>query len=644
MLKKLKTNKSKNVLPSLFILLSTSIVSNAIAQNEQLELPSFNDPSVKASPNSKKNGNFFELPKLPSLDRGIIGLITDANKKDKTDDVEKEVQRVLQEFDRKSSQPRTVRKRFPVTSSKEGKKGLFKTGKPIPFKRPVPAFTTIQDSNELIHKKQYESKNSHLPPVTYKNEYVELLFNSAANGDLNLIRSSLSQLKDVDIRDSNGNTPLIQAAMAGNQRSLATLLGMGANVNAVNKANINALYVTSKLGRADLSKLLINKGANPNINDVNGLTPLMLAAQNDSHILVKELLDAGANKNAINYEGDNALHIAVKNSSYSSILTLVRNGAYVNSQNKKGYTPLMLSAFVDNVLTTEALLNAGSDTKLTDSRGRTAQEIARARNSLTVARLINDHRSVGGNDINYVSKRSFAAQNLDGSVDTKNSNRVKKSNKTKKKIYYARQPKPVLKPSSRSTYGLKYPRSVKIKEDTTVNSINESSATKVAPKVVNNPVQENINNSVNEEINELNDALDNIYEDNIEDTLQEVQSQNDDVINDLNSIKDVPVNVNPNGYNPITEELPELNNNNIQNFKNQINNISDEIPSFGNVEDEVEVNIEESVIINDEQLPNIDADEFNFDELDSVNPPNFDAEFDFDNNDTDFPEIPDISE
>ena len=112
-----------------------------------------------------------------------------------------------------------------------------------------------------------------------------------------------------DIKDTDGFTPLMNAAkngdLDGGQRAIAS----GANVNATNETGISALYIAAGLGHKELTKLLIEKGANVNAKTSGGFTPLMQAALTGQVEIAQMLLDAGAdatvtdiaNKNAVDY-------------------------------------------------------------------------------------------------------------------------------------------------------------------------------------------------------------------------------------------------------------------------------------------------------------------------------------------------------
>lgn len=95
---------------------------------------------------------------------------------------------------------------------------------------------------------------------------------------------------------------------------------------------------------------LVGAGADANAVDVQGFTPLHLAAQSYAIASATELLNAGADVNAQNLWGNGPLFVAVFNSQgRSEMINLLRDrGADPHMANKSGQTPLGLAHLIDN--------------------------------------------------------------------------------------------------------------------------------------------------------------------------------------------------------------------------------------------------------------------------------------------------------
>ncbi len=125
-----------------------------------------------------------------------------------------------------------------------------------------------------IYRKEYQSRNAHLPKVVYPEEYTGMLFASVARGDLNAIRSLLDRGVDINGYNSIGDTPLTHAALNGRADSMRVLLGRGANPNQPSKHGLLPLQISAERGRADMVEALLAMGAESSANYRSPATPL----------------------------------------------------------------------------------------------------------------------------------------------------------------------------------------------------------------------------------------------------------------------------------------------------------------------------------------------------------------------------------
>jgi ankyrin repeat protein/protein-tyrosine phosphatase len=108
---------------------------------------------------------------------------------------------------------------------------------------------------------------------------------------------------DINIADSNGNTPLLLAVMSGNVNCVAMLLNKGASVNVCSMLGTTPLHVAAERGHVNFVHLLLGAGAHVNAQDNFGQTPLHLAAKNNQKEIVKILKQHGANVNIADIDG-----------------------------------------------------------------------------------------------------------------------------------------------------------------------------------------------------------------------------------------------------------------------------------------------------------------------------------------------------
>lgn len=112
-----------------------------------------------------------------------------------------------------------------------------------------------------------------------------------------------SDAGQLEIRDLDGNTPLVRVGFLGNLALTKELLKRGADVNAKNDIGYTALHFAAQEGHAAVAKLLLAKGAEVDALDVNGNTPLSNAVYNEKLDVVRLLLDAGADADLQNEHG-----------------------------------------------------------------------------------------------------------------------------------------------------------------------------------------------------------------------------------------------------------------------------------------------------------------------------------------------------
>ncbi|MDP3111913.1 MAG: ankyrin repeat domain-containing protein [Thermodesulfovibrionales bacterium] len=93
---------------------------------------------------------------------------------------------------------------------------------------------------------------------------------------------------------TTGNTPLMSAVGSGDINAVKRLLNEGADVNAKDSDNWNALTKAARDGHAEIVKLLIEKGADVNAKAYKGYSALMVAALDGYTEIVKLLIEKGA--------------------------------------------------------------------------------------------------------------------------------------------------------------------------------------------------------------------------------------------------------------------------------------------------------------------------------------------------------------
>jgi ankyrin repeat protein len=135
-------------------------------------------------------------------------------------------------------------------------------------------------------------------------------------------------------------TALLQAAVRGEARQVASLIQAGARVDA-NQSDKTALHWAGQYGHLAVVQTLLTAGADVNATDAYGTTALMETASAGHTAIVQALLKAGANANRRDYMGETALLKSGPRASVEVTHALLQAGADVNARNRSGESALM---------------------------------------------------------------------------------------------------------------------------------------------------------------------------------------------------------------------------------------------------------------------------------------------------------------
>lgn len=115
---------------------------------------------------------------------------------------------------------------------------------------------------------------------------------------------------NINSRIENGMSPLMVAALEGNNTVLCDLLEAGADVNLVNDDENNALWFACVKSAPETIAQLLEQGVDADNQNVNGATCLIYAASAGKFEAVKALVEAGADLYKATHDGFNALDSA----------------------------------------------------------------------------------------------------------------------------------------------------------------------------------------------------------------------------------------------------------------------------------------------------------------------------------------------
>lgn len=199
---------------------------------------------------------------------------------------------------------------------------------------------------------------------------------AARHGNLEIVRFLVERGANINPLDIGTSTPLHEAAFYGHYEVALFLIQSGADVNSTVEDDETPLIYIAALGKVEMAELLVQSGADVNASDQYGTTAIVKAAKSKNQPLL-EYLSSLVSEQERNQAQIEAFIASVKEGDLTDVMVRISNGIDINEIDIGGWTALMHSAYKNQVLIGQALVEAGADLSLTDEIGRTAMAIAR---------------------------------------------------------------------------------------------------------------------------------------------------------------------------------------------------------------------------------------------------------------------------
>ncbi len=198
--------------------------------------------------------------------------------------------------------------------------------------------TQVMDTKKFNVNQQYK-KDGNVP----SSSRWTMLHQAVFDLEYRLAKQLIGINADVSAMDSEGQTPLHIAIRHWHEDHIRPLLKGRTNVNIRNNNGQTPLFLATAFGRFDMVNALLMAEANVNLADNSGFTPLHIAARRGHENIMISLLQAGAQVNALDQYKCTPLHEAVSSSSANLVETLLLAGAKVNVQDIIKRTPLSIA-------------------------------------------------------------------------------------------------------------------------------------------------------------------------------------------------------------------------------------------------------------------------------------------------------------
>ena len=193
---------------------------------------------------------------------------------------------------------------------------------------------------------------------------------AAISGQDEIVKFLLDSRADVNAQDHYGWAALLFTCAYSKTSTSKILLGHpDINVTLQNVTGGTALILASHSGEYDIVKALIDRGADVNAKQMIGLTPLMMATDTGNRNIVQLLLDSGAcvddNDNML---GAGPIHAAVSNGDDRILDLIMQKKANPDLQTNTGLTPLMIACCKGQLDLSELLLIHGASPNIQERK------------------------------------------------------------------------------------------------------------------------------------------------------------------------------------------------------------------------------------------------------------------------------------
>ncbi|KAG2444346.1 hypothetical protein HXX76_001102 [Chlamydomonas incerta] len=164
---------------------------------------------------------------------------------------------------------------------------------------------------------------------------------AASDGDLETLRSMLSQGMSPNAADYDGRTGLMLAAVGGHEAVVRLLLDSGAKSDQLDAFGNSAMAEAVKNSHDDVIDLLLSYGGTLGMDEMAVASTMCTAVFEGDLVKLKRLLHSGAPPNACDYDKRCALHIAGAEGNLAAVKLLVEEGgADPGFQDRWGNTAL----------------------------------------------------------------------------------------------------------------------------------------------------------------------------------------------------------------------------------------------------------------------------------------------------------------
>lgn len=187
-----------------------------------------------------------------------------------------------------------------------------------------------------------------------------------------------------NMRNANGETPLLLAAKYKRKELSDVLVKHGADVNICSNDGKNVLHFlslvkmdTDEVKAREMVKLFVTQGCDVNARTRRNMTALHLSAQSGCNSIVQALIENGADvKSTERIRLYTPLHVAAQNNHADVVETLLKSKADVDARERSGKTTLHIAIQHADHAVMKKLVIHNADIEAADENGKIALHYA----------------------------------------------------------------------------------------------------------------------------------------------------------------------------------------------------------------------------------------------------------------------------
>jgi ankyrin repeat protein len=121
-------------------------------------------------------------------------------------------------------------------------------------------------------------------PIANQDQALDALLRASLIGNTAAVEALLDKGLNVNAKDRNGWTPLLEAVFGGHTDTVRVLLNRGADVNKPDQAGWTPLMEAASKGHTEIIKILLKYGAVVNVRIRKSWTALSIASKRNREI------------------------------------------------------------------------------------------------------------------------------------------------------------------------------------------------------------------------------------------------------------------------------------------------------------------------------------------------------------------------